>query len=81
MPYDVDYRAYCRGGYWRCGRVCWRPVDVEILPADVPAVVIVEIVLLLGWLVLLAAVEDPQEANPRVLVKWLHDLSQEWVRS
>ena len=27
------------------------------------------------------AIEDPQEANPRVLVKWLHDLSQEWVRS
>jgi len=26
-------------------------------------------------------IEDPQEANPRVLVKWLHDLSQEWVRS
>lgn len=27
------------------------------------------------------AIENPQEANPRVLVKWLHDLSEEWVRS
>lgn len=27
------------------------------------------------------AIEDPQEANPRVLVKWLHDLNEEWVRS
>ncbi len=27
------------------------------------------------------AIEDQQEANPRVLVKWLHDLSEEWVRS
>jgi hypothetical protein len=27
------------------------------------------------------AIEDPQEANPRVLVKWLHDLSEEWIRS
>jgi hypothetical protein len=27
------------------------------------------------------AVEDPQEANPRVLVKWMHDLSEEWVRA
>lgn len=27
------------------------------------------------------AIDNPQEANPRVLVKWLHDLSEEWVRS
>lgn len=27
------------------------------------------------------AVEDVQEANPRILVKWMHDLSEEWVRS
>lgn len=27
------------------------------------------------------AIEDPQEANPRVLVKWLHDLSEEWIRA
>ena len=27
------------------------------------------------------AVEDVQEANPRILVKWLHDLTEEWVRS
>jgi hypothetical protein len=27
------------------------------------------------------AIEDVQEANPRVLVKWMHDLSEEWVRS
>lgn len=27
------------------------------------------------------AIEDVQEANPRVLVKWLHDLSEEWVRA
>jgi hypothetical protein len=27
------------------------------------------------------AIEDVQEANPRVLVKWMDDLSQEWVRS
>ena len=27
------------------------------------------------------AIEDKTEANPRVLVKWLHDLSEEWVRS
>ena len=27
------------------------------------------------------AVEDPTEANPRILVKWMHDLSEEWVRS
>lgn len=26
-------------------------------------------------------VEDPTEANPRVLVKWMHDLSIEYVRS
>ena len=26
------------------------------------------------------AIENPYEANPRVLVGWLHDLSQEWVR-
>ena len=27
------------------------------------------------------AIEDVQEANPRVLVKWLHDLSEEFVRA
>lgn len=27
------------------------------------------------------AVEDPQEANPRIQVRWIHDLSAEWVRS
>lgn len=27
------------------------------------------------------AVENETEANPRILVKWLHDLSEEWVRS
>ena len=27
------------------------------------------------------AVEDVTEANPRILVKWMHDLSEEWVRS
>lgn len=27
------------------------------------------------------AVEDKTEANPRILVKWMHDLSEEWVRS
>lgn len=27
------------------------------------------------------AIENPQEANPRVLVKWMHDLSEEWVRA
>jgi hypothetical protein len=27
------------------------------------------------------AIEDPQEANPRILVKWLHDLSEEWIRA
>lgn len=27
------------------------------------------------------AIEDKTEANPRVLVKWLHDLSEELVRS
>lgn len=26
-------------------------------------------------------IENEQEANPRVLVKWLHDLSEEWIRS
>lgn len=27
------------------------------------------------------AIADVQEANPLVLVKWMHDLSEEWVRS
>ena len=27
------------------------------------------------------AIADKQEANPLVLVKWMHDLSEEWVRS
>lgn len=27
------------------------------------------------------AVEDVTEANPRILVKWMHDLSEEWVRA
>lgn len=27
------------------------------------------------------AVEDVQEANPRILVKWMHDLSEEWIRA
>lgn len=27
------------------------------------------------------AIADPQEANPLVLVKWMHDLSEEFVRS
>jgi G:T-mismatch repair DNA endonuclease (very short patch repair protein) len=27
------------------------------------------------------AVENTQEANPRILVKWTHDLTQEWVRA
>ena len=27
------------------------------------------------------AIEDDTEANPRILVKWMHDLSVEWVRS
>jgi hypothetical protein len=27
------------------------------------------------------AIADKQEANPLVLVKWKHDLSEEWVRS
>lgn len=27
------------------------------------------------------AVENKTEANPRILVKWMHDLSEEWVRS
>ncbi len=27
------------------------------------------------------AIADVQEANPFVLVKWLADLSEEWVRS
>lgn len=27
------------------------------------------------------AIADKQEANPMVLVKWMHDLSEEWVRS
>lgn len=27
------------------------------------------------------SVEDPQEANPRIQVKWMHDLSIEYVRS
>lgn len=26
-------------------------------------------------------IADKQEANPLVLVKWMHDLSEEWVRS
>lgn len=26
-------------------------------------------------------VEDRQEANPRILVRWFHDLNEEWVRS
>ena len=27
------------------------------------------------------AIKDVQEANPLVLVKWMNNLSQEWVRS
>jgi len=27
------------------------------------------------------AVEDPTEANPRIAVKWVHDLSVELIRS
>lgn len=27
------------------------------------------------------AVEDPQEANPRIKVKWAHDLGSDWVRA
>lgn len=27
------------------------------------------------------AIADDQEANPLILVKWMHDLSEEWVRS
>lgn len=27
------------------------------------------------------AVEDPSEANPRVLVRWVRDLTVEWIRS
>jgi hypothetical protein len=27
------------------------------------------------------SVENTQEANPRILVKWTHDLSEEWVRA
>lgn len=27
------------------------------------------------------AIEDPSEANPRMLIRWLRDLSMEWVRS
>ena len=27
------------------------------------------------------AIADVQEDNPLLLVKWLHDLSEEWVRS
>ncbi len=26
-------------------------------------------------------IDDPTEDNPRVLVRWIHDLSLEWVRS
>ena len=27
------------------------------------------------------AIADVTEANPHVLVKWMNDLSQEWIRS
>jgi hypothetical protein len=27
------------------------------------------------------AIEDSTEDNPLVLVKWLHDLKEEWIRS
>lgn len=27
------------------------------------------------------AIKDKTEANPFVLVKWMHDLSEEWIRS
>jgi hypothetical protein len=27
------------------------------------------------------SIANVQEANPLVLVKWLHDLSEEWIRS
>ena len=27
------------------------------------------------------AIADKTDANPFVLVKWMHDLSEEWVRS
>jgi len=27
------------------------------------------------------AIHDVQEANPLVLVKWMSDLSEEWIRS
>lgn len=27
------------------------------------------------------AVEDPSEANPRIQVRWVRDLSVEWIRS
>ena len=27
------------------------------------------------------AIKDAEESNPLVLVKWLHDLSSEWLRS
>ena len=27
------------------------------------------------------AIADKTDANPLVLVKWMHDLSEEWIRS
>jgi hypothetical protein len=27
------------------------------------------------------AIADKTEANPLILVKWMHDLSEEWIRS
>lgn len=27
------------------------------------------------------AIADVQEANPLILVKWMHDLSEEWIRA